>query len=130
MYNMLEEELGWARNDNEPYNFTHYLWLTRTYEEVQSTLDVEDDRPRKKKKAGEPTGKETFFFHPEDERLHKHALCAGNFVYDIPQDEGLADSKRAFQEFGIRPQGHCILLDADKFVPAIRDMTEYLGVGS
>ncbi|RMZ91751.1 hypothetical protein DV736_g999, partial [Chaetothyriales sp. CBS 134916] len=125
MYTMLLEEIQWALEENEPYNFSHYLILSKTYTEIQSKLDAEDDRPKKKKKAGGGLF-ETMYFHPEDEVLQKYALCAGGFDYSTHRDEGHSDSKRAFQEMGIRPQGHAILIEAAKFKDAVQDVAEYM----
>lgn len=79
MYTMLLEEMEWAVQDKEPYNFSHYLILTKTYTEVPSKLDAEEDRPKKKSKA---TGGafETMYFHPEDEVLQRHAICSGVLI--------------------------------------------------
>ena len=80
MYNMLLEEISWALEEKEPYNFTHYLILSKTYTEIESKLDAEDSRPSKKKKAkGEKA--ETFYFHPEDEVLQK-AGGRGEFGFE------------------------------------------------
>jgi protein BCP1 len=125
MYTMLLEEIEWALQDGEPYNFSHYLILSKTYTEVASKLDVEDDRPKKKTK-GAGGSFETMYFHPEDEVLHRHAICHGGFDYSIQQDEGHSDSKRAFQELGIKPQGHVALISADKFKDAVQNVAEYL----
>ena len=125
MYTMLLEEIAWALEEKEPYTFTHYLILSKTYAEVASKLDTEDDRPKKKKKsAGQ--GKELFYFHPEDEIFQRHAAGYGSFPYARPQEDGQSDSKRAFQELGIKPQGHCILLEAAKFEAAVKDVAEYM----
>ncbi|PGG95919.1 hypothetical protein AJ79_09807 [Helicocarpus griseus UAMH5409] len=127
MYTMLLEEITWALEENEPYNFTHYLILSRTYEEVKSKLDEEEDRPQKKKKGGAADGKtETFYFHPEDEVLQKHALCYGGYQYTHQQEEGAADAKRAFHEFGVRPRGHMVLIEASRFEAAVNEVKEYL----
>ncbi|PGH16511.1 protein bcp1 [Polytolypa hystricis UAMH7299] len=126
MYNMLLEEIAWALQDKEPYSFTHYLIISKTYEEVASKLDQEDDRPQKKKKKSGAEKPETFYFHPEDEVLHRHALCYGNYEYTHQQPEGHADSKRAFQELGIRPQGHMIFIEAARFEGAVAAVKEYL----
>jgi protein BCP1 len=124
MYTMLIEEMEWAVQDNEPYNFSHYLILSKTYTEVASKLDAEDDRPKKKNKA---TGSfETMYFHPEDEVFQRHAICHGGFDYTVQQDEGHSDSKRAFQELGIKPQAHAILISNDKFKDAVQDVAQYL----
>jgi protein BCP1 len=123
MYTMLMEEIKWALEEKEPYTFSHYLILSKTYTEIASELDVEDDRPKKKKKA--TTSSETFYFHPEDEVFHKHAVCRGGFDYTTKQDVGHSDSKRAFQEMGIKPQGHMILIEAPKFAAAIEEVAEY-----
>lgn len=125
MYTMLLEEIEWALQEKEPYNFTHYLILSKTYTEIESRLDAEDDRPKKKKKAASSTF-ETMYFHPEDEILQKHALCYGGFDYSTKRDEGHSDSKRAFQEMGIKPQGQAILLEASKFNAAVQEVAAYL----
>src|SRR6202000_936581 len=113
MDKMLWEEIEWAIQDGKPYNFTHYLILSKTYTEVASKLDAEDDRPSKKTK-GKSGKSETFYFHPEDEVLQKHALGWANFDYTKQGDEGSSDSKRAFQEVGVKPSGHIILIEGDK----------------
>jgi len=125
MYTMLLEEIQWALEEKEPYTFSHYLILSKTYTEIPSKLDAEDDRPKKKKKAAGGSF-DTMYFHPEDEVFHKYALCHGGFDYSIKQDEGHSDSKRAFQELGIKPQGHAILIQADKFKTAVDDVAAYL----
>lgn len=125
MYTMLLEEMSWALAEKEPYNFTHYLVLSKTYCEVESKLDREDGRPQKKKRAAaEP---ETFYFHPEDEVLQKHALAYGSFEYTKQGDEGASDAKRAFQEAGVRPQGHVVLIDGPRFEGAVKAVGDYLG---
>ncbi|KAL9627070.1 MAG: hypothetical protein Q9164_007715 [Protoblastenia rupestris] len=124
MYSMLLEEIQWALEEKEPYNFSHYLILSKTYTEVVSKLDEEDDRPKKKKRRGSsPT---VLYFHPEDEVFERHAICHGPYEYSTKQDEGHSDSKRAFQEMGIKPLGHMILIEAGKFEEAVKDVAEYL----
>ncbi|KAL5363404.1 p21-C-terminal region-binding protein-domain-containing protein [Aspergillus floccosus] len=124
MYTMLLEEITWAIEDKEPYNFSHYLILSKTYEEVESKLDMEEARPqKKKKKSGES---ERFFFHAEDEVLERHAVCSGSFEHTHKHDEGHSDSKRTFQELGIRTNGSLILLDGAKFEAAVKATSDYL----
>ncbi|CAI7596426.1 unnamed protein product [Penicillium viridicatum] len=125
MYNMLQEEIAWAVEDKEPYTFSHYLVLSKNYEEVESKLDQEESRPQKKKKKGGEQS-ERFFFHPEDEVIERHALCAGSIDYTHKSDEGASDSKRAFQELGIRTKGSLILIEAAKFEPMVKALTQYM----
>ncbi|KAL4887341.1 protein bcp1 [Aspergillus karnatakaensis] len=126
MYTMLQEEIAWAIEEKEPYNFSHYLIVSKTYEEIESKLDQEEARPQKKKKKAAGEKGERFFFHPEDEVLERHALCAGKYEYSHKHDEGHSDSKRAFQELGIRTGGSLILIEAGKFEGAVKDMATYL----
>ncbi|KAL5343155.1 protein bcp1 [Aspergillus crustosus] len=126
MYTMLQEEIAWAIDEKEPYNFSHYLIVSKTYEEIESKLDAEESRPQKKKKKAAGERRERFFFHPEDEVLERHALCAGKYEYSHKHDEGHSDSKRAFQELGIRTGGSLILIEAGRFEGAVKDMAEYL----
>jgi protein BCP1 len=129
MYTMLLEEIAWALEENEPYQFSHYLILSKTYEEVESSLDLEDSRPHQKKKKRKKSGNsatERFYFHPEDEVFERHALCSGSFEYTHQQDDGYSDSKRAFQEVGIRPAGSLMLIDQSTFEVAVKEVAEYL----
>lgn len=126
MYTMLQEEMQWAVDEKEPYQFSHYLIPSKTYIEVESKLDMEDNRPSKKKRKDGSTP-ETFYFHPEDEILHKHALAHASYEFTKQGDEGASDAKRAFQDAGIKPMGHLILIEANKLEAAVKAVAEYLG---
>ena len=126
MYSMMIDEVEAAVEDKEPYEFTHYLIVSKTYKEVESALDQEDAPKQKKKKSTEA---ETFYFHPEDEVLHKHALAYGGWDYTHDGGKEAADSKRAFQELGIIPQGHAILIEANNLPAAVKAVGDYIGGG-
>lgn len=125
LYTLLREELAEAVAQKEPYEFTHYLIISKCYTEVASKLDAEDNPPSKKSKAGANKA-EVFYFHPEDEVWQKHALGHAGFDYNLVGADGASDSKRAFQELGIRPQGNAILIEAGKFGEAVKAVEEYL----
>lgn len=124
MYEMLREEVTWAIEEKEPYEFTHYLVFSKTYREVASALDEEDTPKSKKQKKASKNGlSEVFYFHPEDEALQKHSVLSGSFEY--LKEAGGSDAKRTFQELGIKPEGHMILIEAAKFEAAVRGLEEY-----
>jgi protein BCP1 len=141
LYTMLIDEVEAAIEDGEPYAFTHYLILSKTYEEVQSDLaamviDEDDDEDNsgksKKRKKAKTSGASSssssepfYYFHPEDEVLRKHAVAAGTFPY-TKIDESVADSKRAFQELGVKSQGLLMLIEADKLPTAIEAVNKYV----
>jgi protein BCP1 len=87
LYTMLQSEISSALASNEPVKFTHYLLISKTYTEVASKLDAEDTQPSKKKKAS-AAAVETFYFHPEDEVLHRHAAAQANFDYEKQGEDG------------------------------------------
>ncbi|KAF7560509.1 hypothetical protein G7046_g3649 [Stylonectria norvegica] len=120
LYSMLLDEVEAAVEDKEPYDFSHYLILSKTYQELESKLNVEG---QKRKKAKEESA--VYYFHAEDEVLHKHALAYGAFNY-TKEDESVADSKRAFQELGVKAQGHMILIEASKIQGAVKAINDYL----
>ncbi|KAF2225251.1 protein bcp1 [Elsinoe ampelina] len=127
MYTMLLEELIWAAEEKRPVDFTHYVVLSKTYSEVASELD-EPARPQKKVRQGGGGGEgEVFFFHAEDEVLARHAVCAGGWDFE-KVSEGGADARRAFQESGIKPQGHVTVIEKGRFEGAVKAVGEYLGV--
>lgn len=129
MYNMLQEEIQWALEENEPYKFTHYLIVSKAYLEVESELRT-DEQPRfKKSKAARSGEPEILYFHPEDEVLQQHAVGWTSFEYESPRDEGAADSKRVFQDVGVKPIGLMILIEAGKFAGAVEAVQSFLNGG-
>ena len=121
---MLLEEIMWAIEEKEPYNFSHYLIISKTYQEVSSMLDTGDDRPQKKKKKED--SKQVFYFHPEDEVLHRHAIAYGDYNYIREDAEGQSDAKRAFQDLGVKPQGHLVLVDASEGENVAKALEDFL----
>ena len=121
MWTMMAEEIQDAVDDKEPYEFSHYLVVSRTYHEVESTLN---DGERKKKKAKEAA--QTLYFHPEDEEMRKHASAAGSYSF-TKDSEAVADSKRAFQELGVKSEGFMMLIEASRFQEAIKAVGDYIG---
>ncbi|KAL8948369.1 MAG: hypothetical protein Q9222_005440 [Ikaeria aurantiellina] len=126
MYRMLLEEILWAVQDKEPYTFTHYLILSKTYSAVPSLLNEETNRPKKKMKPkvkeGVHQGQSMYYFHPEDEVLQRHATMFGGFDYVKQTAEGDSDSKSTFHDFGIATRGHLILMEAAKLEAAVKAM--------
>lgn len=120
MYSMLVDEIDAAVEDQEPYDFTHYLVVSKSYNEVASLLD---DGARKSKKARDEAP--MFYFHPEDEVLQKHAVAVGSYPF-TKDDESVADSKRAFQEMGVRSMGYMLLIEAAKWPAAVKAVVEYM----
>jgi len=130
MYKMLLEEISWAIEEKEPYEFSHYLIFSKTYTEVSSSLDQEVDTPQKKKKKQKTSSQSNadtsvFYFHPEDEVLIRHASSQGGFSY-LREGEGQSDSKRAFQDLGIKPRGHVMLIEASRFEAAVEAVEEFV----
>ena len=124
MYKMLVEEISWAIDEDEPYNFTHYLIFSKLYREVPSTVDDENaPKSKKQKKSATKDFSRPFYFHPEDEVLQKHSTVFGDFEYQ--KESGESDSKRTFRELGIKPGGHLILIEAAKFKAAVEGIHEF-----
>ncbi|KAI8942877.1 hypothetical protein NX059_000917 [Plenodomus lindquistii] len=135
MYTMLLEEIQWAVSEKEPYAFTHYLVLSKCYTEVASALTTPSTTSSSSKGGPDKRGKkakkedsgEVFYFHPEDEVLKRFAMGWGTFEYETEVDEGASDSKRAFQEMGVRPMGCLVLIEAGKFEGAVEGVKGFLG---
>ncbi|KAI4191323.1 MAG: hypothetical protein LQ346_004773 [Caloplaca aetnensis] len=130
MYRMLQEEISWAVEEKEPYTFSHYLIVSKTYLAIPSMLDEQTNRPKKKMKPkatkGVDEGHSMYYFHPEDEVLERHATSFGGFDYIKQSAEGESDSKSTFHDFGIKQRGHLILIEAAKFEGALKEMeTEF-----
>ncbi|KAF7903291.1 uncharacterized protein EAF01_006340 [Botrytis porri] len=128
MYGMLVDEIEAAVEDREPYAFEYYLVVSRGYREVESRLDREEQGPKSKKSKGKgKSSAEVFYFHPEDEVLKRFSCAYEEFEYKKDEGEGMADSKRAFQEMGIRAVGELILIEKAKWEECVKALGEYLG---
>ncbi|PWW74459.1 hypothetical protein C7212DRAFT_298647 [Tuber magnatum] len=130
MYKMLLEEIDWAVEENEPYNFSNFLILSKTYTEIPSKIDALESRPRKKGRKGSSKSKnELFYFHPEDETIQGSGEHA-SYKYVKEGNTGAADSKRAFSDFGIMPQGHMILVGKDELPKVVEDLGKLFSPGT
>lgn len=119
MYKMLVDEMAEANSKNEPFEFDYVIILSKTFTEEESQIDKEDKRQSKKGKMF-ANPKEIYHFHAEDEAIHAHALY--NKSYNFTNEAQNADSRRAFQESGIFPTGHLILLEGSKLPEIAADL--------
>ncbi|KAL9091847.1 MAG: hypothetical protein Q9159_001219 [Coniocarpon cinnabarinum] len=139
LWRLLNEEITSATAD-DPYYFTHFLVISKTYVEVVSTLpsmdldsDSDEDSSRKSKKARKGKDKrqkdgkdgDMLFFHPEDEVLLSFATAQGGFAYDN-EEMGSEDRTRAFAESGIRPKGLMYLIERQRLEEVVRGVGEYI----
>ncbi|KAL1915097.1 uncharacterized protein VTP21DRAFT_7578 [Calcarisporiella thermophila] len=124
MYKMLLEEVEWAVEDKEPYEFEWYVLVAPTYREIESKLDEEQDaeegaKKSKKSKVSEPV---IFYFHPEEEIIAGHSDFKHHFK--LTKDPAVSDSKRTFQEFGILPVRSVFLLHKSKIKQMVEDLVK------
>jgi protein BCP1 len=117
MYRMLLEEIEWALEEEEPYNFTHFLVLSKTYTELASSLDVSEGRPAKKGKKVKARKKgDVFYYHPEDEVVRRRVGEERAAEYGFTKEGEAADSK------GIKPQGLMMLVEKEEFAKVVGDL--------
>ncbi|ORX99784.1 hypothetical protein K493DRAFT_257000 [Basidiobolus meristosporus CBS 931.73] len=128
MYKMLAEEIEWAVEDKEPYEFEYYLLLSKTYKEVAPTVDEEEMAApvTHTKKKGKMADSLLFYFHPEDELIARHADLVQDFKFT--QATSVADSKRAFQDYGIAPARKLIVVHKSKMANLIKNLEEAMSV--
>ncbi|KAA8909034.1 protein bcp1 [Sphaerosporella brunnea] len=122
MYKMLLEEIEWALAENEPYNFTHFMVLSKTYTEVASRLDELEARPNKKGKKQAKRRNDTFYYHLEDEVIRRRCGEDNAAGFRFEKEGEAADSKRAFSDMGIKPQGLMMLVEKEGFGHMVEDL--------
>ncbi|KAF7982436.1 hypothetical protein HWV62_28571 [Athelia sp. TMB] len=134
-YKMLANEIQWAIDDAEPYQFSHYLFLSRAYvltaeeEETMRVASRGNKRQRlpiagnsgshsNSKKEGEGGGG-TYPFHPEDDVIAAHALHTLDFAFtSTPSEPRDADS------FGLDVRGRMMLVKAERMGELVIAMEE------
>ncbi|KAF9506975.1 hypothetical protein BS47DRAFT_1333573 [Hydnum rufescens UP504] len=123
MYKLLSDEIRWAIEENEPYQFSHYLCISRTYhisEEDENAMEgVESSAPpaKRQKTPNKPHGLRTFSYHQEDEIWEKfgsHVLDF-KFTHEAPRDA---------ESIGVHTAGKLMLLPAEHFPLLVAEMQE------
>ncbi|OBZ89141.1 Protein BCP1 [Choanephora cucurbitarum] len=122
MYSMLQEELKKAVEEKEPYVFEWYMFISKTYKEVASTVDEDEEEKPQQKKAKTSEDSETFYFQSEDEIIAKYAEHQFDFKFTNSDKEQAADSRRAFSDFGIAPSRKLFLVHKPKFDDLVNEI--------
>ncbi|CAI4216928.1 unnamed protein product [Parascedosporium putredinis] len=132
LYTMLLDELDDAVEEKEPYDFTHFLLPSRVYSEVLPDPDKQKGSASSSSRAAAASASASdavFYFHPEDEVLARFAQATAS--YDFTREgEANADSKRAFQDMGVKTRGVVMLFDKQGFKAAVAAVAEFLRVWS
>ncbi|KAK9369142.1 p21-C-terminal region-binding protein-domain-containing protein [Lipomyces kononenkoae] len=126
MYRMLSDEMQRAVDNGENYRFDYYIIISKSFTEMESKLDDEDERPKKKKKSRDPKRSETFYFHAEDEAIQRKS--EHYMTYRFSRESQAADSRRTFQDYGISPQGQLMLISSSNFGHMIDEILNLFAV--
>ncbi|KZT08998.1 uncharacterized protein LAESUDRAFT_742221 [Laetiporus sulphureus 93-53] len=123
MYRMLADEIQWAVDDNELYNFSHFLIISRTYRlSPEEEAELQDNVPRSKRhKQNAATNSQASSgginaFHPEDEYIQKIALHSLDykFTHSQPREQGA---------FGLDQGGRMMLVPAARLRELVTVLT-------
>jgi len=119
MYKMLADEIKWATEEKEPFNFKYYLVLSRTYhlspEELESSAQNSD---RSKRRKGQVNVTDIpHFFHPEDEQFQQSSMHSIHYPLTNAQP-------READAFGLDTRGCLMLVLADRLPHLISDIQD------
>ncbi|KIM81735.1 hypothetical protein PILCRDRAFT_97612 [Piloderma croceum F 1598] len=144
MYRMLADEIKWALDDNEPYTFSHLIFISRTYrlspeeeeEEEQLSQPPPPSHPAKRQKASNTQSSARglgvaadgiYPFHPEDEYIQK--LASHTHDYPLhPTHQNTNAPPREKDAFGLDTRGRMMLLPAERFLEVVSGLSEVYGV--
>ncbi|KAG1839639.1 p21-C-terminal region-binding protein-domain-containing protein [Suillus subalutaceus] len=126
MYRMLVDELKDAVEENEPFNFTHLIFISRVYkltpeEEEAMTIAQQQSGKASKRQKSQNSNSETndrspdgvYPFHPEDEEIRKFASHHVIFPYSNAQP-------RNAESFGLDTAGRLMLVPAAQLTELAR----------
>ncbi|TPX33435.1 hypothetical protein SeLEV6574_g08378 [Synchytrium endobioticum] len=135
-WRMLMEEMQWAVEDGERYEFQHFVIISKTYREVESEVDGPQEangngnavRGKKRKSSSgashDATSSPIYYFQSEDEIFEKR--CEHYFDYTFDNDSQVSDSRRVFAEMGIEPARRVFLLHKDVMKDVMADLERLL----
>ncbi|KAA1468314.1 hypothetical protein DENSPDRAFT_833560 [Dentipellis sp. KUC8613] len=119
MYRMLTDEIKWAIDDNEPYNFTHFLIISRTYRlSPEEAAEMQASAPQSKRQrnaAPPPPPGGVYSFHHEDELIKKYASFSLDYPFTNTQP-------REQDSFGLDQGGRMMLIPAEKLPQLVVEM--------
>ncbi|KAG2134571.1 p21-C-terminal region-binding protein-domain-containing protein [Suillus bovinus] len=129
MYRMLVDELKDAVEENEPFNFTHLIFISRVYkltpeeEDAMAIPQQQSGKASKRQKSQNSNGETNdrsadgvYPFHPEDEEIRKFASHHLIFPYSNAQP-------RNAESFGLDTAGRLMLVPAAQ----LTELTRVLG---
>jgi len=132
MFRMLLEEIQWAIEDKEPYEFAYYMIISKLYRMVESKVDKDENAPQTSVKKGKKSKIEkidpedlnkVFYFQPEDEVIEKYSVLKVDFRMAKATN---TDSKRTFYDYGIDPFRRVLVFPADKLQTITDEISELL----
>ncbi|KAI0717511.1 p21-C-terminal region-binding protein-domain-containing protein [Cerioporus squamosus] len=108
MYRMLADEIQWALDDNEPYDFTYFIIISRVYRlsaEEAAELQASSPRTKRQKQSEPPPAAGVYPFHPEDDYIRKFATHTLDYTFTHAQP-------RDAEAFGLDTGGRMMLVPA------------------
>ncbi|KAF9645024.1 hypothetical protein BDM02DRAFT_3149483 [Thelephora ganbajun] len=119
MYRMLADEIKWAVEEDEPFNFKYYLILARTYHLSPEELkDLGQNSDRSKRRRGQVNANDIpCFFHPEDEQFQQASMYSVHYPFTNAQP-------REPDAFGLDTRGCLMLVSSDRLPHLISDMQD------
>jgi len=130
MYRMLSEEMQRAISENKPYQFSHFVIVTRTYMlSPEDEAELASNPPPKKAKQsnakpllGNASGTGGIFsFHPEDECIQKFASHTHDFRFTRAQP-------REKDAFGLDVRARMMVVPSENFTQMVQTMQAEFGV--
>ncbi|KAG6848556.1 hypothetical protein H0H93_015964 [Arthromyces matolae] len=130
MYSMLTREMQWAIDDNEPYTFSHYIFISRTYHltpEDESMLlnsapGSKGPTSKKSKKTTQPVPEAApdgiYPYHPEDEYIKMASIHSVDYHFKADTEPREKDS------FGLDTRGRIMLVPAERLPELIAKISE------
>ncbi|KAG2156997.1 p21-C-terminal region-binding protein-domain-containing protein [Suillus clintonianus] len=125
MYRMLVDEIKDAVEENEPFNFTHLIFISRVYkltpdeEDAMTIAQQQSGKASKRQKSQNTNGENersadgVYPFHPEDEEIRKFASHHLIFPYSNAQP-------RDAESFGLDTAGRLMLVPAAQLTELAR----------
>ena len=120
----------WLSSENtkeiqgEPYNFTRFVIVSKSYREVDEEADPATALRslKKKQKPTKPTDDKYHHFQVEDELFLSQS--SASFFYPYTHKDEETESKAAFQQAGIATYGFCVLMDVQQFRECATQLTK------
>ena len=134
MHASMLKEIGWAVEDNEPYKFSHLVYLSKCFtlmdEDADEAPSLKGSAGKKQKRPKQRAPKEQQYCNFEDSLLEQAATLKFNYPIQLGGDGSLTERPTLETGEKLLPYRTVMVIPMDRVAGVVAQMEQAFGVPS